>query len=123
MKEDIINELEDWDSYRKISGAGLSGDWCEGNDDDFQTLLDMSNSNSAFYKIINNLWIMYTPNYLNWSNEKFNDNGFCKLGADFPLYAYPDRLIWTISCGGVYDVETETCSEARKVIEEYYDNK
>lgn len=49
-----------------------------------------------------------TPNYEQWSNEKFNEENFIPMtgiGDPAPAYAYPDKLVWTTaypsSCGGV----------------------
>jgi hypothetical protein len=54
-------------------------------------------------------YIVYiTPNYENWTNEYFSKTSdfnhlMTGIGDLSPIYAYPDKLIWstTVNCGGV----------------------
>ena len=74
-----------------------------------------------------------TPNYNNWSNEKFlafgADNGaFCSAGGHGPLHAYTDKLLWSAGCstGMMPDESTPgykdfiKCTEAEQAIADYF---
>ena len=121
---DIIKKVENWSLYTTTSLNVGTGD-C-GNKD-FESFLHRTNNGSKKAQTIDGLTLIYTPNYLNWSNQKFVDfnkdgTAFCGVGGIYPLHAYADKLLWMDNCGGVLPddfVERQkvlTCEQTEKVI-------
>ena len=132
-KADVIAKLENWSLYQPSDAEVGTGD-C-GNKE-FTDFLKKANSGSKFGYSINGLELVYTPNYNNWSNEKFvgfNKNemkAVCDAGGIYPAHAYADKLLWLGVCstGALPDDPKEQravylCDDTRTIVDDYFGNK
>jgi hypothetical protein len=96
--------IEDWSLYTVDNSIKVGAD--RGENQEFNNFLDQANSGERKVLVLNGLTFVITPNYSNWSNEKFvdfNKNGAMGgVGGIYALHAYSDKLLWWQSgCGGV----------------------
>ena len=109
-----ISQIENWSLYKEINKQNLEYDvFGDPNNcaqepnfnQEFAKFKATANQGSIKKFVYNGvLELAITPNYNNWTNEKFlafsTDNGaFCGMGGFFPLQAYSDRLLWSGGCG------------------------
>ena len=137
QSKDIEKEIENWSLYTRVSDQNLKkfgnddacGNTIAGNKD----FLNYENQAEAgdVYKLDlqNGVSLFYTPNYLNWTNNKLlsfssEDMKICSIGWPAPLFAYPDKIVWGyIFCGGVESPQTEACSKTSDTITNYFNKK
>lgn len=133
-----ISQVENWDLYQEINKQNLEYDifgdpnecvQVDGFNKEFADFKKQANIGSIKQFLYNEvLTLTITPNYNNWSNEKFlalgADNGaFCSAGGLMPLHAYADKLLWSTGCGGVMNARSIKCTEAEQATLDYFSKK
>ena len=141
--ENNIGQIENWSLYKEINkqslGYDIFGDpnecaQVDGFNKEFADFKKEANFGSIKQFLYNGAFVLtITPNYNNWSNEKFlafgADNGaFCSAGGLGPLHAYEDKLLWSNDCStGMMPDESAPgykdfikCTEAEQAIETYF---
>ncbi|MFA5413285.1 MAG: hypothetical protein WC348_01975 [Patescibacteria group bacterium] len=113
----IVDQVENWSLYKENTSV-LVGVKC--SNQEFNSFIDQANTGSRKTLNLNGLTLVVTPNYNNWTNEKFvgfsNDNtAFCNVGGFGPLHAYSDKLLWEGGCGGGAAPEPEEPDYTAKV--------
>lgn len=96
--------IENWSLYTTDSSIKVGAD--RGDNQEFNNFLDQANNGDRKVLVLNGSTFVTTPNYSNWSNEKFvdfNKNGAMSgAGGIYALHAYSDKLLWwQAGCGGV----------------------
>lgn len=130
-----ISQVENWDLYQEINKQNLEYDifgdpnecvQVDGFNKEFADFKKQANIGIIKQFLYNEaLTLTITPNYNNWSNEKFlafgADNGaFCSVGGLMPLHAYADKLLWSTGCGGVMNAYSIKCTEAEQATLDYF---
>lgn len=131
----LMSQIENWDFYQEITDPQEKSFICY----DCTTNKEYLDYNSKAKKgsvkklMLNGQLSLYiTPNYLNWSNEKFfsfssDPTAVCCIGNS-PLKAYPDKLLWRGGCsGGMAPLENSPiynnylkCLEAENAVNDYF---
>ncbi|MFH2136265.1 MAG: hypothetical protein ABII19_01330 [Patescibacteria group bacterium] len=98
----VADQVENWSLYKENTGVQVGSGKC--SNQEFNSFLDQANADSRKTLNLNGVILVVTPNYNNWTNEKFvgfgNDNtAFCNVGGFSPLHAYSDKLLWIGGCG------------------------
>lgn len=138
--QDNLSQIENWSLYQEITnsnekfvGAGDCSQAKNFNQEfaDFKKQASLGSIKQFLYNGV--LVLVITPNYDNWTNEKFlafnSDGGaICSAGGRYPLKAYADKLLWITSCSTGVMLEEDSpaytdfikCTEAKQVIEAYF---
>jgi len=115
--------ITDWDSYKELTDSKRThfdtygsfwASFIKPGDENYdlaqkiikgdikELVIDKNNFPSILEKYVAFTFYL-TPNYENWTNDQFKSDLIQITGrADFsPVYAYPDKLIWTdtLNCG------------------------
>lgn len=115
---EVEDQIENWSLYQENASVQVGTGKC-GNQE-FDNFLDQANAGSRKTLNLNGLTLVVTPNYNNWSNEKFvafnNDStAICGAGGYYPLHAYSDKLLWRGVCGTGAAPEPEEPDYAAKM--------
>lgn len=114
----IADQIENWSLYEENTSVQVGAGKC-GNQE-FENFLVQANAGSRKTFDLYGLTLVITPNYNNWSNQKFldfnNDNtAICDVGGYYPLQAYSDKLLWRGVCSGGAGPEPGELGYAEKV--------
>lgn len=120
-----IIKISDTSLYKKDNDVFVGTGKC-GNKE-FETLLDKANSGEKKSQIIDGIKIVMTPNYSNWTSEKFKAFGkdktaICEFGY-VPLDIYGGDLLWVgvPLCSSGYKPNLEDIDEEnRSRYEEFF---
>lgn len=134
----LENKIENWDLYREIEGEKdkwVGAGFC-GNKEFEDVLIKAKSGSMKILKLNNELELVVTPNYKGWTTSKFvafNDDptAICSAGGRYPLYAYPDKLLWMGVCStGLAPErnspeykELEECEKDRNIVKSFFEKK
>jgi len=131
----IIKQIENFSLYQEISDPAekFLGEDCA--NEEFNKFKKIVLSGSMKKMILpGDLRAVITPNYNQWSNEKFlsfntiQPEAFCFAGGTYPLHAYKDYLLWMGSCSAGVMLEPEDsgyaefveCAETEEIINAHF---
>jgi len=138
IRQTIENNIENWPLYEKIADKQYkkfgNDQVCsasiKGNPDFMSYLQQAENGETYKLDLTHGAYLVYTPNYNNWNNEKLfsfgvGDMRICSAGWLIPLYAYSDKIVWgNITCSdGVLSQEFESCLKITQIIMGYFTTK
>lgn len=138
FKSNEISFIENFSLYDEFreNKENIFGADC-GNDE-FNNLKSLAKEGSVKQLFLpGGFQLVLTPNYYNWSNDKFlgfnnpDSGAFCGAGGIFPLYAYKDNLLWSGSCSSGFMPSPDeagyedfmNCLESEEMVIEYFENK
>lgn len=127
----LKSQVENWASYTEVTDPAQKeevGTGSCGPNENKEFAQNREKTKTGWYKSlnINRVKLVITPNYFNWSNEKFlafnkDETAICGAGGLYPLHAFSDKLLWSGSCGtGVYYQGVEDCEKTRSAIHSLY---
>jgi len=108
----VKSKLENWSLYKKSADSYFFGDDgdCGSKITGNKSFIDYTKkaSQGSIYKLDlpHDIYILYTPNYKNWSAKEFlsftdDDMRICGITLIGPLYASTDKVLWFgTTCGG-----------------------
>lgn len=134
--DEIKSQIENWSLYQEVTNESEkivgSGD-CTTNEE-FNNYVNKTKQGSFKRLMLNGaLELVITPNYDNWTNEKFlafsNDStAICAAGGIYPLKAYQDKLLWRGICstGAIPPTNSpaygdfQKCTITEEILNEYF---
>ena len=134
----IDNNVENWELYQMVTDDELkqfgNDDACPPTAQGNATFMEYQTKALAGevhqLELPYGMFIIYTPNYQNWSNDDFTkitDEGrkVCSPGYPIPLHAFEDKLVWG---AGFYCEESSglNCSDIELIgqfVKDHFANK
>ena len=128
-----VNVFDDWSLYVPTPGK-VAGEMGTGNCGDATftaALKTIASQPATMLRLPGDLKIFSTANPNHWTLKQFlaygiNPKAICAVGGTYPLYAYPERLLWVDSCGSgaVFSAAEEQkyqqCDTIQKQVQAYF---